>query len=327
MSYSTFLASEAFGLTGVVSVLFCGIFQAHYTYNNLSKQSQTQTKEIFNLLNFLSENFIFIYIGISMFTFGNHKWEFVFIFGALIAIVIARFINIYPLSFIINLSRSKKNKITPSMQHLMFYSGLRGAMAYALAMRNTSTQARKLILTTTSIIVIVTVILCGGSTTKMIQWLSINIPDQNSNNNNNLDPNSNQIDETAINENDSFLKKFKKFILSKFSLFKRWHSFDKAFMKPLLTNHVPALTETMPRFCMPVAEMLTTREQEGLRNISNGQNNLDSNDGTSVVNHESQIFNSVGDNLNILSNPFESSELRIQNDKNYNYSSELDVNI
>jgi hypothetical protein len=262
-----------------------------------------------------------------MFTFGNHKWEFVFIFGALIAIVIARFINIYPLSFIINLSRSKKNKITPSMQHLMFYSGLRGAMAYALAMRNTSTQARKLILTTTSIIVIVTVILCGGSTTKMIQWLSINIPDQNSNNNNNLDPNSNQIDETAINENDSFLKKFKKFILSKFSLFKRWHSFDKAFMKPLLTNHVPALTETMPRFCMPVAEMLTTREQEGLRNISNGQNNLDSNDGTSVVNHESQIFNSVGDNLNILSNPFESSELRIQNDKNYNYSSELDVNI
>ena len=59
------------------------------------------------------------------------------------------------------------------MQHLMFFSGLRGAMAFALAMRNTSSQARKLILTTTSIIVILTVILCGGLTSKMLVWLKI----------------------------------------------------------------------------------------------------------------------------------------------------------
>lgn len=46
-------------------------------------------------------------------------------------------------------------------------------MAFALAMRNTSTQARQLILTTTSIIVVITVIFCGGLTNKMLYWLKI----------------------------------------------------------------------------------------------------------------------------------------------------------
>ena len=129
--------------------------------------------KLFNLLNFLSENFIFIYIGITLFTFRNHQWEIFFILFAIMAVIIARAFNIYPLAFIINLSRSNRNKIDRKMQNFLVFSGLRGAMAFALAIRNTSTQARRLILTTTSIIVIVSVIACGGTTNKVIQWLGI----------------------------------------------------------------------------------------------------------------------------------------------------------
>ena len=232
MSYSTFLAAEALGFTGIVSVLFCGIFQAHYTFNNLSKESQTQTKQIFNLLNFISENFIFIYIGITMFTFNSHQWEFLFIIPSLIAIIIARAVNIYPLSFLINLSRSPKSKVEKNMQHLMVFSGLRGAMAFALAIRNTSTKARKLILTTTSVIVILTVIICGGLTSKMLSWLGITtspLEDENAPNNPIVDLGGYHSDYPSDSEAPSTSGRCVKAqsVLSKFGIFKAWHSFDK----------------------------------------------------------------------------------------------------
>ncbi len=214
MSYSTFLAAEACELTGIVSVLFCGVFQAHYTYNNLSEESQTQTKEIFNLLNFLSENFIFVYIGISLFTNGQQQWEFSFILGSILAVILARALNIYPLSYVINLSRSRNQKIEMETQHFLVFSGLRGAMAFALAIRNTSTQARKLILTTTSVIVIITVIFCGGLTNKMMSILRLDEKLNERERNNSPPPPQNRFTQ---------LKK----IICRFGIFSIWHSFDK----------------------------------------------------------------------------------------------------
>ena len=178
MSYSSYLIAEVCQMSGIVSVLFCGIFQAHYTFHNLSLESKIRTQQLFEVLHFLLENFIFSYIGVSMFTFSHHKFVFPFIVAAFLAIAVARAFNIYPLSFILNFGR--KNRIPMNYQHMLWFSGLRGAMAFALAMQNTMSEARQMFLTTTSLITIITVIFCGGLTAPLLTFLRIptGVPDQ-----------------------------------------------------------------------------------------------------------------------------------------------------
>uniref|UniRef100_A0A452I6Z8 Sodium/hydrogen exchanger n=1 Tax=Gopherus agassizii TaxID=38772 RepID=A0A452I6Z8_9SAUR len=175
MSWSTFLLAEACGFTGVVAVLFCGITQAHYTYNNLSVESRSRSKQLFEVLHFLAENFIFSYMGLALFTFQKHIFSPIFIIGAFIAIFLGRAAHIYPLSFFLNLGR--RHKINWNFQHMMMFSGLRGAMAFALAIRDTATYSHQMMFSTTLLIVFFTVWIIGGGTTPMLSWLNIRVGD------------------------------------------------------------------------------------------------------------------------------------------------------
>uniref|UniRef100_A0A0A1X9G6 Sodium/hydrogen exchanger n=1 Tax=Zeugodacus cucurbitae TaxID=28588 RepID=A0A0A1X9G6_ZEUCU len=269
MSYSTFLIAEASELTGVVAVLFCGICQAHYTYNNLSENSRTRTKEIFELLNFLAENFIFSYIGVSMFTFPKHHFDAVFIITGFVTAAIGRAVNIYPLSWLLNLNR--KPKISSNFQHMLFFAGLRGAMSFALAIRNTVSEARQTMLTATSLIVIFTVVIQGGASNFLLNWLKIPVG---------VDEETEQLNNYRVRSSDAYLqdvdvdvegagglgdagtqtamnvKRNEKAFLARI-----WGNFDTKYMKPLLTHSRPTLLETLPVCCNPVARLLTTTEQ------------------------------------------------------------------
>ncbi|XP_065081095.1 sodium/hydrogen exchanger 7 isoform X5 [Ochlerotatus camptorhynchus] len=257
MSYSTFLIAEAAELTGVVAVLFCGICQAHYTYNNLSDDSRSRTKQIFELLNFLAENFIFSYIGVSMFTFPKHRFDPLFIFTGFICAAIGRAVNIYPLSALLNIAR--KPKISWNFQHMLFFAGLRGAMSFALAIRNTVSDARQAMLTTTSLIVIATVIIQGGAANFLLNWLKIPVgvddetealPYQGV-----RSDLENQDSEGATTPGGT-RRGNEKAVLARV-----WGNFDTRYMKPLLTHSRPTLLETLPVCLSPLARLLTTTEQ------------------------------------------------------------------
>ncbi|CAH8458449.1 unnamed protein product [Schistosoma intercalatum] len=310
MSYSTFLFAETVGFTGIVSVLFCGVTQAHYTYNNLSQESKVWTKSFFELLNFLSENFVFAYIGVSTFTFPHHYWNARFVFIALFSCVIARAVSVYPLTALINFCRTyqcscstkclkrkfdsnsqlsyssdknivpgssflsnsidsssvavtsadnnrkdKSNKITLNFQHMIFFSGLRGAMAFSLAIRNTSSEIRRMFFSTIIVIVMTTVLLGGCFAISLLHRLQIPVGvDCNSKNQPHTDTEEDLVDDHSCCSS-------------------HWMSFDKFYLKPLLTHSTPPLTESLPSCCYKFAKLLTTFEQKSGTFVNNDRNN------------------------------------------------------
>uniref|UniRef100_A0AAY4EFV4 Sodium/hydrogen exchanger n=1 Tax=Denticeps clupeoides TaxID=299321 RepID=A0AAY4EFV4_9TELE len=273
MSWSTFLLAEACGFTGVVAVLFCGITQAHYTYNNLSEESTKRTKQLFEVLHFLAENFIFSYMGLALFTFQNHIFSPIFIIGAFvsfasflpelhlgaqIAIFIGRASNIYPLSFLLNLGR--RHKISGNFQHMMMFAGLRGAMAFALAIRDTATYARQMMFTTTLLIVFFTVWVFGGGTTPMLSWLHIRVLFSSQD--------GTQAEGQSKTKQESAW------------LFRLWYTFDHNYLKPILTHSGPPLTTTLPACCGPLARCLTSPQAyENHDQIRDNDSDLILNDG------------------------------------------------
>ncbi|XP_068402149.1 sodium/hydrogen exchanger 9 isoform X2 [Eschrichtius robustus] len=251
LSWSAFLSAEAAGLTGIVAVLFCGVTQAHYTYNNLSLDSKMRTKQLFEFMNFLAENVIFCYMGLALFTFQNHIFNALFILGAFLAIFVARACNIYPLSFLLNLGR--KHKIPWNFQHMMMFSGLRGAIAFALAIRNTESQPKQMMFTTTLLLVFFTVWVFGGGTTPMLTWLQIRVG---------VDPDEDQKEEPSSHQeaNNSGKSTTK---TETACLFRMWYSFDHKYLKPILTHSGPPLTTTLPEWCDPISRLLTSPQAYG----------------------------------------------------------------
>lgn len=317
MSYSAFLISELLELSGIVTILFTGICQAHYNFYNLSNQSKETTHRFTELLSFLAENFIFCYLGVSMFINTQHKWAISLIFFSFIAIIIGRLLNIYPLSFLLNLNRGNHKMLPLKYQHVLFFSGLRGSMAYALAMQQTISESRQVILTTTSVIIIVTVIGGGGLLGGLMDVLDIDTGLQESDqemqpfskNTNGSLKNGTNAPNGGTNGNNAANQTNKSSFASispsqyitqpveddKAWLVRKWYVFDSKILKPFLCNTSPTLIHTLPNILLPLAKLLTTNEQ--LNNALHSNYPETTGCGFNNVNYHANFTTADGDEL------------------------------
>lgn len=89
---------------------------------------------------------------------------------SLILCLIGRAANIFPLALLVN--QFREHRITKKMMFIMWFSGLRGAISYALSLHlDFSDETRHVIITTTLIIVLFTTLIFGGSTMPLLKFL------------------------------------------------------------------------------------------------------------------------------------------------------------
>lgn len=107
------------------------------------------------------ENLVFLFIGIGVvgYDLAWNEMGIVLAISSILIVIVARFINIKIVSFILNRYRHD-NFIKPNHQKAMWFCGLRGAMAYALALdaADTFKEEGEIILTMTVVIIALNVI-------------------------------------------------------------------------------------------------------------------------------------------------------------------------
>ncbi|XP_017469971.1 PREDICTED: sodium/hydrogen exchanger 8 [Rhagoletis zephyria] len=169
-TYAPYVLAEGIHLSGIMAILFCGIVMSHYTHFNLSTVTQITMQQTMRTLSFIAETCVFAYLGLAIFSF-KHQVELSFVIWSIVLCLLGRACNIFPLAFLVN--KFREHKITNKMQFIMWFSGLRGAISYALSLHLDlpNDETRRVLITTTLIIVLFTTLFFGGSTMPLLKYL------------------------------------------------------------------------------------------------------------------------------------------------------------
>ena len=173
--YFAYQAAEVSHLSGIISILLYGIFTGHYAKRNMSHTDALVSSKVSQILGWVMEELIFIDLGTTVLTDTIHDFNIGFIATSCCACILGRAANTFPISAGLNVLR--KRKIPCKTQAVMFFSGLRGAIAYGLSLKVETANA-ELIQTTTLAIVIFTTIVIGGATLPLLEFMGIISPDK-----------------------------------------------------------------------------------------------------------------------------------------------------
>lgn len=171
---SLYLASELtemFKLSGATASLFCGITMNYFGLQNLSKSSQAFVQNAVSVAAFVANTLIYFQIGSNVFLsadLNDIPWKLVL--TVFLICYVVRSVVIFVVTQFINVKRTKH--ISFPTQLMMIHSGLRGVIAYSLAV-NFPSHNQPIVTTVTMWIVILTVFLMGCTTYDMIHLLKI----------------------------------------------------------------------------------------------------------------------------------------------------------
>jgi len=163
-AYGSFLLAEHFHASGSISALAAGLMIGSAGSRFLSRSGRDRVHWAWEYFAFLANSLVFILIGMNI---ANQPLHRLGVVGAIaIVLVLAgRGLSIYPVALVFRWSRWR---LKPSFQHSLFWGGLRGALALALALAVPSTVPERGAIVLAAFIVVAFSILVQGLT---MPWL------------------------------------------------------------------------------------------------------------------------------------------------------------
>lgn len=169
-SYMAYLSAEVFHLSGIMSLIACGVMMRPYVEANISHKSYTTIKYFMKMWSSVSETLIFIFLGVST-VVGPHSWNWTFVIVTVLLCLISRVLGVIGLTYIINKFRIVK--LTKKDQFIVAYGGLRGAIAFSLGFLLKNNDLKHMFLTAIITVIFFTVFVQGMTIRPLVELLAV----------------------------------------------------------------------------------------------------------------------------------------------------------
>ena len=176
MAFTAYYLAEMFHWSGIISLIGCGIVQAHYSFKNIQRNSHITIEYFSKMLSSTMDSVIFLYLGKALWG-REESWSWNihtgFLCWTLVFCLVVRFIGVYFFTFFLNRFRIKP--INLQEQFIMAYGGLRGAVGFSLviSIQRDIVPSADMLVSTTLIVVMFTIWLQGGTIKPLVNILNI----------------------------------------------------------------------------------------------------------------------------------------------------------
>ncbi len=171
VAYLSFAIADVLNVSGVMSTLAAGIVMRILIDGAIKQENNHYMENFWDYFTFIANSFVFLLLGLTEahnFTslkllIPNLKYMII----AIVAVTVARMCVVYFLVPLYN-KLNKKDKVSLSYQHIIFWGGLRGAVPIALVLAIPHTfEGRDLIVHLTLAYILFTLLFQGTT----MQWL------------------------------------------------------------------------------------------------------------------------------------------------------------
>ncbi|KAG5454755.1 Sodium/hydrogen exchanger 3 [Clonorchis sinensis] len=179
LAYFSYIMSDCVGWSGIISMIGCGLVQAAYAFHNLDNKSVTVVHKLTKLVAEVSESVIFLFLGIEVLR-ETLEWHTGFALWSLVMCLVARAIVVLAITAVVNAVHVDNTKISFTNQLVLIYGGLRGAVAFSLAILIVPDRlgfhglySRRVMITTALFIILFTVGFMGMTMKPLVKLLKI----------------------------------------------------------------------------------------------------------------------------------------------------------